>query len=69
VAADDVSIKNAWSCTSTPPIRLVAWCLVKHRDNFSFTFSYFAVKICGTDLVGSGGGLDPSYHIMQCVRP
>jgi hypothetical protein len=29
--------KNAWSCISTPPIRFMAWCLVKHRDNFTFT--------------------------------
>jgi hypothetical protein len=28
--------KNAWSCTSTPQYALIAWCLVKHRDNFTF---------------------------------
>jgi hypothetical protein len=28
-------IKNAWSYTSTPPIRLHGvWCLVRHRDKF-----------------------------------
>jgi hypothetical protein len=27
--------KNAWSCTSTPPIRLHGVVLVKHRDNFN----------------------------------
>jgi hypothetical protein len=31
-------VKNASSCTSTPQYVLVAWCLVKHRDNFIFTF-------------------------------
>jgi hypothetical protein len=32
-------VKNAWSCTSTPPIHM-AWCLVKHRDNLTFTFTF-----------------------------
>jgi hypothetical protein len=26
-----------WSYTSTPPYFFVAWCLVKYRDNFTFT--------------------------------
>jgi hypothetical protein len=29
---------NAWSYTSTPQYALMAWCLVKHRDNLTFTF-------------------------------
>jgi hypothetical protein len=29
-------VKNAWSYTSTPQYVFVAWCLVKHRDNFTF---------------------------------
>jgi len=28
--------KNAWSYTSIPQYVLIAWCLVKHRDNFNF---------------------------------
>jgi hypothetical protein len=28
--------KNAWKYTSTPPYVFIAWCLVKHRDNFTF---------------------------------
>jgi hypothetical protein len=28
---------NAWRYTSTPPYVFMAWCLVKHRDNFIFT--------------------------------
>jgi hypothetical protein len=28
--------KNVWSYTSTPPYFFMAWCLVKHRDNFTF---------------------------------
>jgi len=33
----EVEVKNAWSYTSTPPIAFMAWCLVKHRNNFPFT--------------------------------
>jgi len=32
--------KNAWRCTSTPKYVFMAWCLVKHRDNFTFTLVY-----------------------------
>jgi hypothetical protein len=31
-------VTNAWSYTSTPPIFFMIWCLVKHRDNFTFIF-------------------------------
>jgi hypothetical protein len=30
-------VKNAWSYTFTPQYVFMAWCLVKHRDNFTFT--------------------------------
>jgi hypothetical protein len=34
-------VKNAWSYTSTPQYVFMAWCLVKHRDDFTSTlFSY-----------------------------
>jgi hypothetical protein len=33
--------KNVWSYTSTPQYIFMAWCLVKHRDNFTFTFLPF----------------------------
>jgi hypothetical protein len=33
-------VKNEWSYTSTPKYVFMAWCLVKHRDNFTFTFKY-----------------------------
>jgi hypothetical protein len=29
--------KNAWSYTFTPQYVFIAWCLVKHRENFTFT--------------------------------
>jgi hypothetical protein len=34
-------VKNAWSYTSTPLYVFMAWCLVKHKDNFTFTFELF----------------------------
>jgi hypothetical protein len=32
-------VKNAWSYTSTPQYVFMVWCLVTHRDNFTFTFT------------------------------
>jgi len=32
-----VEVKNSWSYTSTPQYVFIAWCLVKHRDNFTIT--------------------------------
>jgi hypothetical protein len=29
-------VKNAWSYTSTPQYAFIVWCLVKHKDNFTF---------------------------------
>jgi hypothetical protein len=29
-------VKNAWRYTSTPQYAFMAWCLAKHRDNFTF---------------------------------
>jgi hypothetical protein len=28
-------VKKDWSYTSIPPYILMAWCLIKHRDNFT----------------------------------
>jgi hypothetical protein len=30
-------VKSVWPYTSNPPFVFMAWCLVKHRDNFTFT--------------------------------
>jgi len=32
--------KNEWSYTSTPQYAVTVWCLVKHRDNFTFYLYY-----------------------------
>jgi hypothetical protein len=33
-------VKNAWSYNFTPQYVFVAWCLVRHKDNFTFTFTF-----------------------------
>jgi hypothetical protein len=33
-------VKNARSYTPTPQYVFMAWCLVKYRDNFTFSFTY-----------------------------
>jgi hypothetical protein len=33
-------VKNAWSYTATPQYAFMAWCLVKHRDNFTLLYHY-----------------------------
>jgi hypothetical protein len=40
-------VRNAWSYTPTPQYVFVAWCLVKHRDNFTsyLTLRYLTDKI------------------------
>jgi hypothetical protein len=37
--------KNAWSNTSTPQYVFMALCLVKHKDNFTFTFTETLIDI------------------------
>jgi hypothetical protein len=31
-------VKNTWSCISTPKYVFMAWCFVKHRDNFTLLY-------------------------------
>jgi hypothetical protein len=35
----NAEVKNAWSYTSTPPC-FMAWCLIKHRNNFTSTLLF-----------------------------
>jgi len=39
--------KNAWSYTSTPQYVFMAWFLVKHRDNFTFTCNFMGWMMGG----------------------
>jgi hypothetical protein len=59
----NADVKNAWRYTSTQHV-FMSWCLVKHRDNFTFTFAakalhhtsrchlilLFMITTCVTDL-------------------
>jgi VCBS repeat-containing protein len=37
--------KNEWSYTSAPQYAFMAWYLIKHRGNFTFTLNTFTVSI------------------------
>jgi hypothetical protein len=39
-------VKNSWSYTTTPQYVFMAWFLVKHRDNFTFTSYKTAGNTC-----------------------
>jgi hypothetical protein len=41
---------SAWSCTCTPQYVFMAWCLVKHRDNFTFYNDYTIFKNIVTNI-------------------
>jgi hypothetical protein len=34
------TIKNAWSYASTNPYLIIAWCLIQHKDNSTFTLCF-----------------------------
>jgi hypothetical protein len=40
-------VKNAWSYTSTPQYVFIAWCLVKHRDNFTLPYKTYIMTVKG----------------------
>jgi hypothetical protein len=42
-------VKNALSYTSTPPYAFMVWCLVKHRDDFTFNFVFREIGWEGVD--------------------
>jgi hypothetical protein len=39
LTSTSAEVQYAWRYTSTPQYVFMAWCLVKHRDNFTFTFT------------------------------
>jgi hypothetical protein len=43
-------VKNEWSYTFTPQYVFMAWCLVKHRDNFTFTILPLSALIQYLDI-------------------
>jgi hypothetical protein len=55
-------VKNAWSYTSIPQYVIVVWCLVKHRDNFTFTLqvigtSHIIRKVLQSETWSLSGGV------------
>jgi hypothetical protein len=40
LSPSSAKVKNVWSYTPTPHYVFMAWCLVKHRDNFTFTLLF-----------------------------
>jgi hypothetical protein len=35
-------VNNVWSYTSTPQYVFMAWCLIKHRENFTFIYLFLS---------------------------
>jgi hypothetical protein len=56
-------VKNAWSYTSTPQYVFMAWCLVKHRGNFTFTLTF---TVC---LINSSLSYLYYVQVVQQSRP
>jgi hypothetical protein len=44
-------VKNAWSHIFTPQYVFMAWCLLKHRDNFTFTLFHIVCQPCAWRVV------------------
>jgi hypothetical protein len=67
-------VKNAWGYTSTPQYVFMAWCLVKHRDNFAFVIFYimFQYPALQTNMRGNRNAkpdLSPSRTLAQISPP
>jgi hypothetical protein len=52
-------VKNAWSYTSTPPVRLHGGAQLKYRDNFTFTH-YRTMQLNTSVLI-----VEPRFHHMN----
>jgi hypothetical protein len=50
-------VKNVWSYTSTRQYVFMAWYFVKHRDNFTFTFTYVIWRFHLRSTHASRGGI------------
>jgi hypothetical protein len=45
----NAEVKNASRCNATPPYVFTVWCLVKHIDNFTFTFTFLVSYFCNNE--------------------
>jgi hypothetical protein len=50
------AVKDACSYTSTPQYVFMAWCLVKHRGKFTFTFVVLSLSLLFRWVCGRGEG-------------
>jgi hypothetical protein len=62
-APSSAEVKSAYSYTSTPLYVFMAWCLVRHRDNF-FTFIFICLLILSC-LYNRNHDF---YHGISCAR-
>jgi hypothetical protein len=44
-----LGIKHSWYYNSIPPYIILKWCLIKHRDNFTFTSTDQYIQVLGND--------------------
>jgi hypothetical protein len=52
--ASTTEVKNMWSCTSAPPYVSMAWCIMKHPENSTFTYDYNFATVTGYRSRGPG---------------
>jgi hypothetical protein len=52
--------KNEWNYNSAPQYAFMAWCLVKHRDNFAF-YLYLVMYCCKSSIFSSLFAYFPEY--------
>jgi hypothetical protein len=72
--SSSAEVKNAWSYTSTPRYVFMAWCLAKHRDNFTRTFIYYPMdrRLGGPQRRSGSGGQEkkiPSSLFLPGIEP
>jgi hypothetical protein len=60
LTSSSADVKNVWSYTSTPPIRLHGMLLIKHRDNFAI-LPHIYTKV--SQVVSSPGVLQLQFYI------
>jgi hypothetical protein len=61
-------VKNAWSYTSIPQYVFMAWCLVKHRDNFTFYIFYMISRKRRHSTLYSGTVVTHKTVVAGCQR-
>jgi hypothetical protein len=74
----NAEVKNAWSYTSTPQYVFMTWCLVKHRDSFTFTLTLSqrlrrvhgkGVRVLKDHTMNMNGGVKVKFHALSNYAP